>query len=314
VNAAEVPFAALQFGDRLGVGGQGEVFRVLNRPGVVFKQYFSAHADTATLDALVAFPATLTVNEREVLSRQTAWPLARVSRHGQAVGFLMKEVPGAFLGRTAAGAKLRELQYLLFPPKPLWGDIRPLGTQGRLEVVQQFSALIRIFQSRGMVVGDISMSNLLWSSGAQIYLIDCDSPTPAGLPSVLPPTDTPDWHDPRKPPSGQDLDTDRYKLALVIGRVLSTDAYIRPGQSLRLPGDLPEAIASGVAARFAEAGGPHGGRPGAAEWIRALRGRGEIAFGPPPAAPAPRPEPKKPLESRGGRPVISFRRPGDSHP
>jgi DNA-binding helix-hairpin-helix protein with protein kinase domain len=306
VSAAEVPLASLRLGERLGVGGQGEVFRLRDRPGEVLKRYFSTDAETATLDALVAFPGTLAAHEREALSRQTAWPSARVSKHGRTVGCLMKEAPGAFLGRTAAGPKLRELQYLLFPRTPLWGDIVPLGTQGRIDVAQHFAALIRIFQNHGMVVGDISMSNLLWSPGAQIYLIDCDSPTPVGMASVLPPTDTPDWHDPHRPPGGQSLDTDRYKLALVIGRTLAADAYVRPGRPLNLPGDVPGAIASGVRALFARAAGPHGERPGAEEWARALRGRGEIAFGPAPVRATPPDPPKAGPGGRGGRPVITF--------
>jgi DNA-binding helix-hairpin-helix protein with protein kinase domain len=184
MNAAEVPLASLHLGDPLGQGGEGKVFRLLNRPGEVLKRYYAENVNGATVDALVAFPRTLQAAERDALSRQSAWPLARVTKHGKTVGVLMKEVPGAFMGRTQAGPRPRELQYLLFPRKPLWGDITPLGTAGRIEVAQAFAALVRIFHDHGMVVGDISMLNLLWSPGVlpQIYLIDCDSSTPTTIP------------------------------------------------------------------------------------------------------------------------------------
>jgi DNA-binding helix-hairpin-helix protein with protein kinase domain len=320
VNAADVPLASLRLGERLGSGGQGEVFRLLNRPGEVLKRYFALNANAATLDALVAFPRGLPEIEREALSRQTAWPLARVTKHGATVGFLMKEVPGAFVGRTEAGPRLRELQFLLFPRSPLWGDIAPPGTSGRLELAHAFAALMRIFHDHGMVVGDVSLANLLWSPGfpARIYLIDCDSPTPAGRDSVLPQTDTPDWHDPLRPHTGPDVDTDRYKLALVIGRTLCADAYVRPGRPLKLPADLPDAVAAAVAACFAEAGGPHGTRPTAARWLQALRGRGEIRFGQPPVLrPSPPTLPMTPVQGRGPdrpRPTITFKPSGGKAP
>jgi len=311
----DVPLGLLELGPSLGAGGQGSVFKVLNRPREVFKSYYRPVSYPDTLTMLVNFPDSLDAADHDSLLRQTAWPSARVVKHRQVVGFLMKEVPAQFFGQTLAGPKLRELQYLLYPPKPLWGEMVPLDTEGRLEVVQAFVALVRILHEHSLVIGDISQRNLLWCPGfpAQICLIDCDSPTRVGTPSALPHTHTPDWHDPHMPATGPDLDTDRYKVALVVGRVLSANAYASPDRPWAPLPDIPEKISDHVQKCFAAAGGPYGSRPDAAEWARALRGRGTRPLGPlPPVRQQPKPLRMAELDGRRERRKISLPPPDKS--
>jgi hypothetical protein len=301
---ADVPVSALDLGAKLGSGGQGEVFQVRNRPGEVFKRYLSPAVNAAALTALVAFPESLEERDREVLRRQTAWPLARVTDNARVIGFLMREVPTSFYGTTRAGSKLRELQYLLYPRKPLWGDIIPLDTTGRVEVALEFVRLGQILQGHAVVIGDISMRNVLWAHGfpAQIYLIDCDGCAVGNGPPVLPQPETPDWTDPKLPPTGADLDTDRYKVALLVGRVLAANAEVRPGRPLSLPPDLPATIARRVTECFQAAAGGHGSRPTATQWALALSGRETIALPPHPGVRAPGPAlPKANLSARTDR-------------
>jgi len=311
----DAPLGSLDRGVRLGSGGQGEVFRVRNRPGEVLKLYFRQVTNPDSLKALVDFPGSLDAADRQALLRQAAWPLGRVTKHGQVVGFLMKEVPAQFVGHTTAGPKLRELQYLLYPRKPLWGDIAPLDTNGRIEVAQAFVALLRILQENSMVIGDISMRNLLWSPGfpAQICMIDCDSPTRVGRRPVMPHSQTPDWTDPHMPRTGPDLDTDRYKVALVVGRILTGTADVRPGRPLSLRPDLPESIARPLRECFDAAAGAHGTRPDATRWARALSGRETILLAPPPPVRTPLPPlPMIDVDRRGPRGTIPLRPHSDS--
>ena len=94
---------------------------------------------------------------------------------------------------------------------------------------------------------------------------------------------------PSRPPA-PDLDSDRYKLALFVGRVLSTGAYVRPGEPLPLGSDIPNRVATQVASLWQQAAGQRGTRPDAAKWAMALSDRQEIALqspaGPPTAGAA----------------------------
>jgi hypothetical protein len=313
-GGTDVDVGSLRLGKELGKGGQGRVVQVMDHePPLVFKEYFVPGADGAALKNLVDMPATLTPADQDRLHRQMAWPLARVLRQGGLSGFLMREIPGRFLGRNSAGSsRLRELQYLLYEPSLLWGDISPPDIAGRIEVARHFTALMQFLHDNALIVGDVSMKNVLWASGepAEIFLIDCDSIHRVGTRPVLQAADTPDWHDPRQPPHGSSLDSDRYKLALAVGRVLSRDASLRPGQDLRLLPGIPDRIAETVRAQWRQAAGSYGARPDAWHWQRALSDRSEIPL---PAPPPVRTRPQIPeadvIQPRTTRGSIPLRPP-----
>jgi hypothetical protein len=306
----KVEQSALKMGEMLDKGGQGEVWALGDRPDQVFKRYFMPSVNTAALDGLVGFPLRLRPSEQRTLETSAAWPIETVTAKGQAVGFLMRRVPPDFVARTAsAKGQLRELQYLLYEPKPLWGDIEPLDTDDRIELVRSFVELLRILHRYTVVLGDISMRNILWAPGdpPRLFVLDCDSARFESSPSVLPQANTPDWDDPHGPPGSSDLDSDRYKLALLVGRVLSRDAYVRPGQELHLLPGVEDPIAELVRKSFERAGGARGSRPDADEWTRALSGRASIALTPPaPRAPVPV-LPLAEMDDRGEREVIQLR-------
>jgi hypothetical protein len=314
LDGSDVEEDSLQLGDELGSGGQGRVLRVLGQPEpLVFKQYKITGADPAALRNLVELPLTLREAELEHLLRVTSWPLARVMRQGQVRGFLMQAIPDHFFGPNAAGTlKLRELQFLLYPPKPMWGDIIPadLSAQTRVEVATEFTRLMRLLHDRALVFGDVSMTNVLWAAGspAQIFVIDCDGIRKLGARPVLKQPDTQDWDDPLQPPSGPDLDTDRYKLALLIGRVLSGKAYIRPGGGeLDLVDGVPASIADRMRPLWSQATAPWGSRPDASQWLTALSGRVDIPLAPlGPVRQRPTISTVE-LEGSGSRPVIQVK-------
>lgn len=288
-DAADIDEAALQRGDELGSGGQGWVYRVHGQPEpCAFKKYKNPRtADPSALGTLVGLPGQLQPSERDRLHEQTAWPLSRVYDKGQLSGFLMREIPGRFMAPNAAGAmKKRELQFLLYARKPLWGDIVPAGgvsTQTRVDVARKFTGLVALLHSRTLVIGDVSMLNVLWTgTGGQpvtIFLIDCDGIRRLGDAPVMKQIDTPDWGDPNQPPNGPDLDTDRYKLALAVGRVLSCQAGIYPGDHpLTLPPDLPDRMAGRIETLWKQAARPYGQRPDANQWLNAFADRDEIVL------------------------------------
>lgn len=305
-DGSDVDLRSLRLGRELGKGGQGTVHEVESSPyaGLVFKRYFRTSADAAALKRLVDLPSALVPGKAELLRRQTAWPLARVMDGHEVCGFVMQPIPQRFRGRTASGSRPRELQYLLFEPTPLWGDISPPDVDGRIDLARQIVSLIHLLHSHAVILGDISMNNLLWAcdSTAAVFMIDCDGVRRLGSRPVHPQGETPDWTDPlRTEPAGPrqawptnaqrarptnphqagpataqrvspqlDLDNDRYKSALVVGRILSRDAKVRPGEQLKLLPGIPAFMAARVQSLWQQAARPRGSRPDTNLWISAL--------------------------------------------
>lgn len=281
-DTRDVEESELLLGEESGGGGQGQVLRVLGRsPGLVYKRYRVPGAHPDALKLLVDIPSSMPPADRERLLRLSAWPLARVVRHGQVSGFLMQEIPSRFYAPNSVGAnKLRELQYLVYERKPAWGDIvqGDVNAKIRIEVAREFANLVHLLHDRSLVIGDVSMTNVLWAPGdpPSILLIDCDGIRQLGSPPVFQQADTLDWGDPQQPASGPDLDSDRYKLALLVGRVLCKAPYLRPGDELQLVPDLPSIISLRVHELWVRAAGPRADRPHASDWITALNGGAEV--------------------------------------
>ncbi|TYK45961.1 hypothetical protein [Actinomadura decatromicini] len=308
-SGGDLRLADLSLGAEVGSGGQGKVHELLGAGGGhVFKEYLHpATVNGAALKRLVELPADLSQAHRDALLRQTAWPLARVLDGGHVRGFVMRRVPAEFWGRAAPGPKLRELQYLLYEPKALWGDITPPDAAGRLEIARGTVSLFRLLHANRLVVGDVSMSNLLWSPAGNVFLLDCDGIRETGEKPVMAQPSTPDWDDPEQPSTGPDLDTDRYKLALLVARVLAKASGLRPGRPVPFVAGVPDRIAGEVSERFAEAARPRGLRPDAARWARALDERGVIELDPLPPVRRPPSLPQAPLDGgRGQRPMIQL--------
>jgi hypothetical protein len=273
LDGSDIDERSLKLGHRLGSGGQANVFELKGSySGLVFKRYFSKDANVSALKRLIELPAALPPAERDRLLRQTAWPLARVMNGSGVAGFVMQRIPDRFRGRAGAKTPNREVQYLMFEPKPIWGDITPPEIAGRLELAAQIASLLEFLHAHALIVGDISMTNLLWAYGppAEIFLIDCDGIRQLGRRPVYRQADTPDWNDPKKASRELDLDNDRYKCALLIGRVLSRMAYLSPGDPLTLLPGLPDQVVRRVQALWQQAGRGRGCRPHANNWLMGL--------------------------------------------
>jgi DNA-binding helix-hairpin-helix protein with protein kinase domain len=79
------------------------------------------------------------------------------------------------------------------------------------------------------------------------------------------PADTVGWADPAARPGEATLDSDRYKLALVVLRLLLADHAV-------VPGDLPCHRLDRPLMALAQRAVVAGGRPSAGEWLAALAG------------------------------------------
>ncbi|MET7366016.1 hypothetical protein ABZS61_09325 [Streptomyces sp. NPDC005566] len=310
-DGGDVHRAALKLLGKVGDGGQGEVHAVEGPGGLLYKSYREPHkVDGASLAALVSLRQALGPAGRDRLDRETAWPLCRVVDGQLVTGFLMYRAPDSMTWTTSRGdSKLAELAYLLREPRPAWQAVAQPSPAERYTLVVALTDMYRWLHSMGLVIGDLSQANVLWTvrPGPAAYLLDCDGARLVGQRPVLDQADTPDWLDPHAPKGTASVDSDRYKAALMIGRVLAQDAYVSPGRDLApVPGTLDERREAAVQRLWTQAAGAYGTRPDLGQWQAALAGRDTIKLM------ASRPMPRPPVDrskfdGERRRGTISFR-------
>lgn len=281
-DGADVARSSLTLGERVGSGGQGDVHAVMGSP-LLFKEYKQPSKINGTaLADLVALRQGLGQADKGRLDALAAWPLCRVVEGGRTLGFLMRRAPAHMTWRTAAGTtKLVELQYLVRPPKAAWQDVVQPSPEQRRALALACVEAIGWFHDAGLVIGDISQANVLWSLSPDpaVHFLDCDGFRRVGHAAVQAQAATPDWNDPLAPSIDATVDTDAYKTALVAGRIVAQQPYVLPGQDLQpVPGCLDDRQTDGVRRLFAQAAGERGTRPRPGEWQTALGERGVITL------------------------------------
>ncbi len=274
-----VDLANLKLGSELGSGGQGHVYELRGSPDLVYKKYLEpGKVNTSAMAELILAPQTGGPEWESVLQR-TAWISCKVEDQGRLVGVLMRRAPQSF-GKELHGAwKLRELQYLLFPPKPAWASLVGISIGERLDIAREVGQLFRSLHRLNIVVGDVSGKNLLWTTSAspRVMLLDCDALRRVGSHPPTHQLHTPDWDDPLTAGGTATLDSDRYKLALIVGRLLTEQPYLRPrGDAMAFLPGVGDSLRAQVEAVFHQAGGSAGQRPNAQQWIDALSDRPRI--------------------------------------
>ncbi|MFI7012053.1 hypothetical protein [Streptomyces sp. NPDC050145] len=310
-DGADQQYAQLRLLDKAGDGGQGEVHVVAGQGRLLYKGYREPHkVDGAALAALVSYRLRLQEADRERLDREAAWPLCRVLDGSRVTGFLMNRAPNPMTWATSKGdSRLIDLSYLLREAKPAWSAVVQPAPQARRALAIALTEAIGRLHAAGLVLGDLSQSNVLWTLDPvpSVFLLDCDGIRLVGRAPVLPQADTPDWHDPLASPGTATVDSDRYKAALMIGRVLARDAYARPGKPLiPVTGVLDARREEAVRRLWDQAGGPAGGRPDLGQWRNALTARETIKL----VAARPEPRPvvdRSKFDGRRSRGTISFR-------
>lgn len=291
-DGADVPLSSLRLKNKIGDGGQGEVSTLDGQPGVLYKSYREPHRVAGdALTGLVTVRLALASADRDRLDASAAWPLCRVVDGGRVTGFLMYDAPATMRWTSADGSKrLTELAFLLRPAKAAWkGVVQPTPAE-RYALLVALVELVDRLHGTGLVLGDLSQANVLWTvrPAPAVYLLDCDGIRLSGSAPVLAQADTLDWKDPLAPAGVVTVDSDRYKAALAIGRILAQDAYVAPGRPLALlPGVLDDRKEAAVRGLYEKAAGEFGTRPGLGQWRVALAGRGQIKL----TAAQPRPRP-----------------------
>ncbi len=145
---------------KLGSGGEGAVYGILNDPGRVAKVYHSPPSRT-TAEKLAAMIA---VSNSKLLSVAT-WPDALIfdKRTRQVAGFTM--------------SRLVDYQdiWLLYNPNQRLKYFPRAGWTFQIRAAQNLAAAFDEVHGTGCVVGDVQLKNAVVSSQALVRLVDCDS-------------------------------------------------------------------------------------------------------------------------------------------
>lgn len=283
---SDAQLADLGPSEQIGDGGQGTVHRLSRLRGLLLKRYHPHVAvDADELDLLIRAPMYMTEEDRGFVLATTAWPTARVFDGGTCVGFLMPEAPARFSTELAGRPVLRELQYLVYRQRKMWSALRLPSPEERQTLVRAYVHLFQVLHRYGVVIGDVSMRNLLWTldDRPSVYAIDCDGFRLDGRAPAVPQAQTPEWADPTAGNGLATLDSDRYKLALLVARVLLSDPRITP-EAIVASQDLRSRVTPGIMGLLDQASRP-GQRPSADSWVRVLEGRPILTVERPPGAP-----------------------------
>jgi hypothetical protein len=241
-GAGVVAHRDLQIGPLLAEGGEGRVYELVDRRGVLLKAYRRPLA-AAPLAGLVAWPAEVRAQRPELAERvaaSSAWPSAvvvdRSSDEATARGLLLPRAPRRFSLRHRDGdVRLATLSYLTAAPgqrAAAYGlALPPAFSPERLGLVYALARLLEAFQTASPAIGhgDLSTKNVLWSleRGPEVFVLDCDSAERYDPDGVAVDAGhrrramTPNWDDPAIPPgSNPTPQSDGYSLALIFLRVV----------------------------------------------------------------------------------------------
>lgn len=295
-------------------GGQGKVRLLQNDTSLVYKEFHDPTGlDRGAMDRILRLPQTLNGEDRHRLLSATAWPRERVDDGSRFVGFLMPKIPDNFWYEDPrAGRRLLEFQHLMFPVKASRKAVPNPSTPQRLQILRSAANIFAFLHRHSFIVGDVSMKNIVWSVNPtpQAFLIDCDGCRKLSYPPVLQQADTPEWEDPLQPHNTATEASDRYKLALLIGRGLNVRYTWRPSDPhpFAACGGLSDRQRDTLTCLSEAAAGPTHLRPAAAEWAAALSDRPAVRVRPP-LRPSPAPATRvPPTQTRPQRPTIRLRR------
>ena len=273
--------APLRLGERIGKGGEGEVFAIAERPGLAAKIY---HADRATA-------------RREKIEAMVAAPL-RAGGLVAAPSAVITDGTGAFSGflmpRIVSAAPLHDL----YAPASRREIIPDAAYRNLLRVAANAARAVAAVHDAGHVIGDVNQSGFLISQDGLVALIDADSfqvhtgdavyRCTVGVPEYTPPE--------LQGRSLNEIDRtrnhDAFGVAVVVFQLLFFGRHPFAGVSERGRLSIPEAIANGAFAFSNVRDVPLAPPPGAmalTDLPASLAGLFERAFGPTPdARPLPR--------------------------
>lgn len=282
----------VRLGRKLGQGGEGAVYELEGRPGVVAK-IFHQPLTPPRAEKIRALVGART----SALDKLTAWPIELLSLpSGQPIGLKMPLVTGH-----------RDI-HQLYSPKSRRSAFPRADWRFLVRVAANVARAFATVHAEGAVIADVNHGGILVGADARVRLIDCDSfqiqagdrcfPCDVGVPIFTPP----ELQDRTLAGVIRTENHDHFGLAVMVFLVLFMGRHPYAGRFLgegdmpieraikehrfafgkergfasmdQPPGTPPLDIASAPVAELFERafamGGARGGRPSAAEWVAAL--------------------------------------------
>lgn len=151
---------AVHLGQEIGRGGEGSVFDVNGRPGLVAKVYHGA-LSASRQSKLAHMVAAV---DKSILG-YAAWPqeALHAQRNGAINGFLMEKVVN------------REPIHKLYSPAHRKQDFPRAAWDFLVYVARNTAAAFSTLHAHGHVIGDVNQGNVVVGADSKVSLIDCDS-------------------------------------------------------------------------------------------------------------------------------------------
>jgi DNA-binding helix-hairpin-helix protein with protein kinase domain len=282
----------VRLGRKLGQGGEGAIYELEGRPGVVAK-VFHQPLPASRAEKIRAMVAA----RSPALERLTAWPIGLLALpDGRPIGLKMPRVVG-----------YRDI-HQLYSPKSRRAAFPRADWRFLVRVAANVARAFATVHAEGDVIADVNHGGILVGTDARVRLIDCDSfqitvgdrcfPCDVGVPIFTPP----ELQDRTLTGVIRSENHDNFGLAVMVFLVLFMGRHPFAGRYLgegdmpieqaieehrfaygegrgfaamdRPPGTPPLDIVSALMAQLFERAfaidAARGGRPSAAEWVEAL--------------------------------------------
>jgi len=223
-------------GNRIGMGGEGNVYEVDGEPSQVAKIYHRlplTEEQFCKLDWMVK-------KRTAALSKIAAWPetILRNRQGNEPCGLLMPKLDKSHQLHELYGTTNRRLHF----PNVRWHHL--------LLAARNLAAAFHTLHEQGIIVGDVNQGNLMVDTNYNIHFIDCDSfQIVAGETTYYCPVGTPHFTPPELQSKklsrlARTADHDRFGLAVLIFHLVFIGRHPFAGR-FRGEGDLliEEAIA-----------------------------------------------------------------------
>ncbi|BEL06494.1 hypothetical protein Q0Z83_046850 [Actinoplanes sichuanensis] len=257
----------------LGAGQSTGIHPLPGHDGWLAKLYHRP-ADTdaaACLDWLIRLPPSMPATDRARVVASTSWPVAALVDGGKTIGCVLPRAPAKFRAAMPPDGAERylEIDWLARPEASfVRRGLTPPTWEQRLRVSHDLVSVAVLLGRYGLVYSDWSYSNAFYSpTDFSAYVIDLDGCGRHRMSNIF----QPNWEDPHTPRGiPADATTDRYRVALLVARVLTGERATV--HALHALADLPqpaltEILRDGLLATTAAQ------RPAAATLLAVLDGR-----------------------------------------